>query len=375
MNAPSAKRVLLMITTQAAHTRRVLEGIADYIDHHSQWQNILVNLLDPQRIGRGDVDGIISEVSNAAMAKALLATRVPTITVAGTPIDKGPPAVIVDNRAVGRMAGEHFADLGLRHVGYAPTPGTHYSWQREEGLRICARQRGLKLWRCPDSVIHHPDRLPAWLQDLPNPIGLLAANDQLAQHVLNACHTAELKIPDQVALMGVDNETQFCRLADPPLTSIDHGTRRIGYEAARLLDQWMMSGKRPSQTVLVQPLGVVPRQSTQLLAVQVPQVARALQFIRNHDGEALKTQDVLAQVEISRRTLEIHFQNILGRTIHEEIMRVRMERAKTMLITSDKNILQIATACGFGFPSQFSHAFKREIGMPPQEFRKQYRYQ
>lgn len=370
----STKRVLLMITTRAAHTRRVLEGIADYVEHHAHWQNILINQLDPRRVRRGDVDGIISEASNPAMARALSAARIPTITVAGTPIDRGPPAVIVDNRAVGRMAGEHFINLGLKHIAYVPWPGTHYSWQREEGLRMSLHARGLKLLRCPDLFFDHDKRILEWIKKLPEPLGLLAANDQLARRILDLCGSSGKKIPDQIALMGVDNEKDFCRLADPPLSSIDHGTRRIGYEAAHLLDGWMNTGRRPAQTTLVQPIGVVARQSTNLLAVANPHVVAALEFIRSHAGSALKTEDVLRHVTRSRRALEMHFQKLLGRTIHDEIIRVRMEHAKNLLISSDQSVLQIAGACGFLFPSQFSHAFKREVGMPPQEFRKQYRY-
>lgn len=368
------KRILLMINPAQAHARGVLEGIADYIDHHTRWENLLVADLNPLMLKRRDVDGVISEASNPEMAAALRRVRVPTLTVAGTPVASGPPAVIVDNRAVGRVAGDHMADLGLKHVGYVPTPRAHYSAMREAGLREVAERRRLTFWRCPDEWFGDEKKLVAWLKKLPAPIGILASNDRIALKVSLACRGLGLKIPEQVALTGVDNETEICRLANPPMTSINHGTRRIGYEAARLLDAWITHGVRPAQTVLVQPIGVVPRQSTDLLAIQNPHVVAALRFIREHAGDALKTEDVLEHVTLSRRALELHFQQLLGRTVHEEIMRVRMERAKQLLITSDQNILQIAAACGFAFPSQFSHAFKREIGAAPQDFRKQYRY-
>lgn len=364
-----------MIDPRQAHGRGVLAGIADYIDHHAHWQNFLEPEPDARILQESDVDGILSETDHKGMYAALLATRVPTITVAGMPIEHGPPAVIVDNRAVGRMAVDHLADLGLRDIGFVSCPNTHYSRQREDGVVQRIRHRKLKLWRCPEeAATKNEQALIAWLRSLPNPVGIVAANDRKALAVSRACRLAELHIPEQVALLGVDNEDETCRLADPPLTSIDHGTRRIGYEAAAMLDQWMTTGRRPQKSVLVQPIGVVARPSTDLLATRDPDVGAALRFIRARANVALKVSDVLNHVAVSRRSLELHFQEEIGRTIHEEILRVRIERAKHLLITSDQNILQIGTACGFSYASQFSRAFTRETGKTPLAFRHEFRY-
>ncbi len=373
-NAAARKKIMLMISTQYAHGRGVLAGIADYIDHHTPWQNLLEPELNPKIIAQGNYDGIISEPNSPGMYEALLAVKVPVITVGSLPIEHGPPAVVVDNRAVGRMAGSHLADLGLKNLGFVPRSGTHYSLQREAGLTECATQRKLTVWRCPDETVDDEPALIAWLKKLPFPIGILAANDREALRVSRACRLANLRIPEQVALMGVDNEDESCRLAEPPLTSVDHGTRRIGYEAARMLDQWLTTGNRPEKSLLIQPVGVIPRPSTNLLAISDEDVVAALRFIRAGTSASLKVSDVLKHVAISRRSLEMHFQRLLGRTVHDEIIRVRIERAKHLLITSDWSILQIANACGFAFPSQFSHAFKRETGTQPLAFRHQYRY-
>jgi len=177
-----------------------------------------------------------------------------------------------------------------------------------------------------------------------------------------------------MALLGVDDEVEICRLSNPPLSSIDHGSRRVGYEAARLLDRWMATGKRPAGSVVVTPTGVVLRRSTDLLAVDDSEVAAAIRYIRNHPTGALKVSDVLRRLAVSRRSLEIRFHRVLGRTIHEEITRVRMDRARQLLIGTDWSMPHIADACGYAFASQFSNAFKREMGISPVAFRNQFRY-
>jgi LacI family transcriptional regulator len=200
----------------------------------------------------------------------------------------------------------------------------------------------------------------------------MAATDRIGLDVSRACRLIGRRIPDEVALMGVDNELEICRLVDPPLTSIDHGSRRIGYEAARVLDEWLTTGRRPT-TVTVEPIEVVPRQSTDLLAINEPDVVAALRFIRSRFSDVIKVKDVLRHVAMSRRSLEMHFKTLLGRTIHDEILRVRIEHAKHLLLTSEWSMPYIADECGFALASQFSFVFRRETGETPVAFRKRQR--
>ena len=367
-------RVLLMVGMEHAHGRGILEGIDDYADHHPRWQNQLEVFLRPGPIENGQVDGMIVEPRSTAVRRALLRTSIPAVTVGHTLIPQGPPAVLVDNIAVGRLAADYLADLGLKFLAYVPQYGSPSSLERGEGFAKQCALRQIPCELCDKVTAKDEIHLARWISDLPEPVGILAAHDRKALQVARACLLAGRGIPEQVALLGVDNEIQTCRLATPPLSSIDHGTRRIGYEAAQLLDNWLTERRRPASPVLVQPDGVVSRQSTDLLAMDNPEVVAAIRFIRAHANEPLKAGAVLRHVAVSRRTLEMHFKQALGRSIHEEIMRVRIGRARQLLITSDWSMPMIADACGFHFPSQFSYAFKRETGVAPQQFRRQHRY-
>lgn len=375
-DAPGGKQkhVLLMITTERVHGRSILAGIGDYTAHHAHWLYHLEIAIKPELVAQGGVDGMIVEAWTPDMLQVVRETNVPTITVGRSVDPLGKPAVVVDNVAVGRMAGLHLADLGFKHLAYVHGGPTPWSRDRQEGFVTAATDRRIECHVLPDEVPLDREGLVNWIRSLPEPVGIFAANDQIALNVSHACREAGRRIPEQAALIGVDNESETCRLAHPPLSSIDHGTRRIGYEAAKLLDAWMSTGVRPISTTLIQPVGVIARPSTDLLAIDDPDIVAALRYIRSHTDEAVKVADVLRHVAMSRRTLEMRFRQALGRSIHDEITRVRIERAKQLLITSDWSIVHIGDACGFSFPSQFSYAFRRETGMPPQKFRDQYRF-
>jgi LacI family transcriptional regulator len=367
---PSQRHVLLMIQTDRAHERLMLEGIADYSEHHTHWQVHLEVSPRPEMLLDATFDGMIVEPTGPLYNHLGAAVR-PLISVAHTPDPSGPPSVTVDNQAVGRMAADHLADLGLRNLVYVPPHDAPWARDRGRGFLDACTVRGLNCAVFDNDLTE--SQLIERFKTLPTPIGVLAANDRWALTVSRAARGAGLRIPEQLALISVDNEAETCRLADPPLTSIDHGTRRIGYEAARMLDRWMSTGQRPD-SVLIQPVGVVARPSTDLLAIDDPDVVAALRYIRSHADKPTKVADVLKHVAMSRRSLEMHFSKALGRTIHEEITRVRIDRAKHLLISSDWSIVHISDACGFAFPSQFSYAFRREVGLPPARFRDRFRY-
>lgn len=365
--------MLVMVSTDRAYGRGMLEGIADYVDNHARWQCELQVEIRADLLKQRGYDGMIVEQRYAIM-EDLRRVKKPIIGVAGISDPDGPPAVVMDNHAVGRMGANYFADLGLKHLAYvAASPGP-FAEHRAEGFKAAAEARHLNC-----TVLNRPEYQDdadwaQWIRNLPLPVGIMATNDVMALQVSRACRLAGRRIPDEVALLGVDNDTVTCRLGDPPLSSIDHGTRRVGYEAARLLDQWMLTGRRPGSSVLTHPIGVVPRPSTDLLAVDDADVVTALRYIRENAGKRLKVEQVLQKVAMSRRSLEMHFQKAIGRTIHDEIVRVRIDRAKGMLIGGEWAMPVISEACGFPFPSQFSHAFRRETGLTPSEFRRQYRY-
>ena len=211
-----------------------------------------------------------------------------------------------------------------------------------------------------------------WVNELPKPVGIFACYDNRGQQVLEACRAAGKCVPDDVAVVGVDNDPVRCGLSDPPLSSVIPDTRRVGYQAAELLDA-MMSGRRVKPTpYLIAPLGVVTRKSTDALAIDDADVSAAARFIRDHACEPIGVKHVLRTVPISRRALERRFLGALGRTPHQEILRCRIDKARLLLSTTDLPIKAIAQRVGVGNAEYLSVIFKRIVGSTPASFRRQH---
>jgi LacI family transcriptional regulator len=196
----------------------------------------------------------------------------------------------------------------------------------------------------------------------------MACHDFAGLLLLQACHRARVAVPDEVAVIGVDNDELLCELSDPPLSSIVPDTFRTGYEAARLLDQWML-GKRPAGDIQIDPTGVVTRKSTDALAVADPIVSQAVRFIREHACDGIKVRDVMRQIPLSRAALEIEFKKLLGHTSHEEILRVQFQRVVELLAKSDLTLEKIAERAGFRHAQYLTYSFKQRYGVTPSQYR------
>ena len=211
--------------------------------------------------------------------------------------------------------------------------------------------------------------LAEWIRTLPTPVGLFACNDDRGRQVLEACRLANLHVPEDVAVLGVDNDEVFCDLSDPPLSSVALNAETAGYRAAELLDG-MMSGRiRKRQRILVEAIGVVTRRSTEVVAVSDPDVVAALQYIRREQGRGISVLSVANEVAVSRRSLEKRFRDAIGRTILEEIQLVRLERAKRMLLETTYPISRVAEMSGFGSTGYFIQFFQSRVGETPRKYR------
>jgi LacI family transcriptional regulator len=211
-----------------------------------------------------------------------------------------------------------------------------------------------------------------WLRSLPRPVGVMACYDLRGRQVLDACRRVGLAVPDEVAVVGVDNDELLCSLADPPLSSVQPDARRTGYEAAALLERLMAGAERPrGQAVLVEPLGVVTRRSTDVLAVEDADVSAALRFVRDHACGGIGVKDVLAAVPLSRRVLEARFRKLLGRSPHAEIARVQFDRVRHLLRETRLPLDEVARRAGFRNGEYLSTAFRRQFGVPPSAYRRE----
>ena len=289
------------------------------------------------------------------------------------------PYFATDNAATGRLAAEHFIEQGfarLAYYGIAASRVNSWSPQRAKAFQQRARQSGIPCsiyagrYGAARKWTQLQGELRDWLESLEKPVGVMAANDARARHVLEACRTAGLRVPEDVAVLGVDNDEILCELTVPPLSSIELGARSLGYRAAALLDRLM--GGRPVRRLrrLVEPKGVVVRRSTSILAIADPDVATAVAHIRSHACDPILVGDVLEAVGVARSTLEPRFKTIMGRTIHGEIQRVQIEQVRRLIATTDLPLKQVATMAGFAHVHYMTTMFREHTGWTPAEYRK-----
>ena len=377
----SRPKVALLVETSNTYAREVLSGIRSYLREHEPWSIYLAEhgrgeiLPDWLRTWKGD--GIIARVENERICKAILHTKVPAVDVSFGLENSPFPRVVTDSLATARLAAEHLLERGFTCFGYCGDSRYHWSRLRSDLFAGQIRTAGHKCAVFANPSQRGPagtweselDAIAAWLQELPKPIGIMACYDIRGQQVLEACRRLNIAVPDEVAVIGVHNDELLCELCDPPLSSVIPNARRAGYEAAALLDRMMRGEKIPPQRLLLAPVGVATRQSTDVVALKDPQLSRAVRYIREHACEGIGVEDVLKAVPMSRTLLERRFRQLLARTPHEQILRVKIARAKAMLTTTDLSIALISERTGFEHVEYFSVVFKRMAGETPGRFR------
>jgi LacI family transcriptional regulator len=290
------------------------------------------------------------------------------------------PVVCLDDQAAGVMAAEHLIDCGLVSFGFhGNTSLVPVAMRRCEGFREVLTRHGFS---CEVSGVHdtsphslarlHWPGLIKWLRALPKPVGIMAYDDSAARDLAGACLEADIAVPEQVAIVGVNNDDLACDSSWPPLSSVDAGWGRVGFLAAGLLDRLLRGEtlKPEERLVRLAPLGVVRRQSTDMLAVDEPDIAAALRFIREHACDPCSVEDVLRQVPVGRRWLERQFTQRLGHSPHDQIMHVRMETARRLLQQPELSVEETAFRCGFSAATNFGRAFLQAVGMTPAAYRR-----
>ena len=374
-------KVALLIETSNAYARGLLAGIGDYVLGHGPWSVYLGEQgrgdRPPDWLAKWDGDGIIARVENRRIARALAAVRLPVVDLSAARLLPRAPVVTTDNAAIARLAVQHFTERGFRHFAYCGDARFAWSVARGEAFSLFIRGSGgacavYASERTRAGSDAETDRIARWLRALPKPVAVFACYDARGQRVLDACRRAGLAVPEEVAVLGVDNDALLCALTPPPLSSIVPNTQRTGWEAAALLAVLMKGGKVAPGPHLIPPLGVATRQSTDVLAVDDPPLARALRYIREHACEGIGVGDVLRHSPMARRAFEGRLRALLGRSPHEEIQRVQMNRVKELLGGTALPLAQIAERAGFRHTEYLSVVFKRECGTTPSAFRKEH---
>jgi LacI family transcriptional regulator len=288
------------------------------------------------------------------------------------------PYFFTNNNAIAQLAAKHLLSRGLRHFAYCGYPRNPINGWSEERERTFVLQVASHGFSCPLYHGHHKDShdwaglqraLGEWLISLPKPCGLMAANDNRGRQVLEASRACKLRVPEDVAVIAVDNDELLCGLSSPMLSSIEQGAKRLGYEAASLLEN-LMDGKKLSGTRwVIDPVGVVPRRSTEVLAIDEPHVSQAMTYISQHFAEGIKAADVIKAAALSRSALENRFKAVLGCTIHTAIRQLQLERTRRLIFETNLPLKQIAVNVGFRSVQHMTTLFGKAIGQSPAKYR------
>lgn len=389
--------VLLLIESSRAYGRGCLMGIASYIRTHSPWRVLHLErgLQEsvPDIVLKQRFDGVIARMETDAIANSVKHLNVPTVDLRGMLPPAGGCTFDTDAVACADLAIEHFRSRGFQHVAYCGYPRVDFSDKRRDAFLENAGAKRLNV------SVFQPDVGPearakdghrattvdtlqselageldeellgSWLMELPKPVGIFVCNDMRGRQVLNAVRKTPFRVPDQVAVLGVDDDEVICDLATPPLSSIEPDTFRMGFEGAETLGRLMRGESDLPEKVLIPPIRIATRRSTDILAVDDPDLAAAIQFIRAHGCESIGVKDVLKATNVSRATLERRFREVLQRSPREEIERVKIERVRMLLTESNYSLDHIAGLTGYNTASHLVTSFRRVYDCTPGQFR------
>ena len=378
---PGSRRrsVALLIETSNHYGRQLLLGVRNFMRREGDWA---VHLSEqgrgdrpPRWLRRWEGDGIIARIENRSIEAAVRAKGVPVINLSASGHGADLHTFISDSVEVARRAAEHLLDRGFGSYGYLGDE--RFAWSRSHGEHfhrwVTAAGHPCSIYPAHSSDAGDWDReqrrIGRWLQSLTKPVGIMVNYDIRGQQLLDVCRHLGIRVPDEVAVIGQHNDELLCELCEPPLTSVIPNPQLTGYRAAEMLHQLMLGRRVKARVHRTPPLGVATRPSTDIVAINDPQIVGALKFIREHACEGITVSDVLRHQPMSRTLLERKFRRHLRRTPLEEINRQRLDRAKSLLADTSIPIATIAERCGFSSAEYLSATFKKHSGHCPRDFR------
>lgn len=377
------KRVALLLESDEAFDRGIARGIGDYIRNHTGW----IILMDPmmevsmEGIQHWKPDGIITSIHLPAIKEVSKLKDIPTVGFGSYSEERdghlGFPIVTSDQQAIGRMAAQHFMSNGIRHFAFCGgNEKAPWCAQRREGFVDELSEKGFaceiyepsfkKAVNMPDAV----RSLSKWLASLEKPTGVFVFFDGWARWLLDACVIMHINVPQEISVLGVDNDRWLCELSQPMLSSVDVNVRKAGYTAAEQLDRVMRKEAVRPPVTRIAPAQVIVRDSSNFLNFDDPEVAFALRYIREHACDPISTADVLKVTGMSNSTAYRKFMKALGHSIHSEIQNVQMERIKKLLTSTNMSIGDVSKTAGFENVRYLTQVFREETGLTPTEYRR-----
>lgn len=379
-NDRTPRRVAVLIESSRSYGRALLAGIAAYARRQTDW---LIDF-EPRGLDAGPPrwlkswqgDGVLARVDHPRLAARLRELSVPIVDLRGTVSPDGQPLVAVDNDQLARAAFDHLRATGLKRFGFCGRTDAlpHFSQQRGRAFERLAHEAGFpcELFAAGAGGSADRDDEPAlrkWLATLAKPIGLFCCFDDRASQVAANCRSLKIPVPDDVAIVGVDQDPILCEMAEPPLTSIDPGGYRVGELAAQWLDRMMAGEPMPRGTLLTAPGALIARRSSDLVAVDSPDIARALRMVRERACGGLNVTELALASGVSRSRLERGFSQELGRSPKQEILRVQLELARRLIQETELPLREVAARSGFSNEKYLSDVCLRMLGSRPGQLR------
>jgi LacI family transcriptional regulator len=377
------RSVALLIETSNAYARGLLHGIIEYQRQHDAWSIYLPEkdrgAAPPRWIRSWHGDGLIARIETDEIARVVQQIGIPVVDVSAARKIDSIPWVETDDAKVAELAASHLIERGFRNFAFCGAGNFNWSVWRLEAFVAVLKKHGFECNVFASNKPHsnakswpqEKRRMATWLRSLPRPIGLFASYDIRAGQVLDICRDLDIMVPDEVAVVGVDNDPIICNLAHPSLTSVIPDAVGAGYRAAELLDRLMSGGNPKQEALLLPPLGIATRQSTDSFAVDDADIRKAAKFIRDNALRGITVVDVLKVIPLSRRILERRFKEATGQTPHDAIVSQRLRRVEQLLRETDLSLEAIAVKTGFEHPEYLNVAFRKYFKVPPGRYRKQ----
>ncbi len=383
---PPVHRIALLFHASKIYDREVIAGIGSYVNQtRVAWDLFLEEDFRFRLDGIEDWtgDGIIADFDDPEVCRSLSAMKLPIVAIGGsyeddTQYPAGVAYVATDNRLMVEQAWEHLVESGLTQFACYSLPESPLNRWAQERERVfqrlmqrfeipCCVHRGLATSAPTWNIAER--QLMEWLRSLPKPIGIIAVTDARARQLLQACLMAEIAVPGEVAIVGIDNDTLGQHLTRIPLTSVSQGTHEMGRIAARMLHQMFSGARLQGKRVIVAPSGIQKRESSRRAVPHSPRAMRSLYFIRQYACQGIKTEQVASHMGLSRSSLETCFRRELGRSVHDEIIAYKLSRAQELLDDPLFPATEVAQRAGFGTVQYLHAVFRRELGCTPGEYR------
>jgi len=381
-------KVILLLDFAEEYSKSLLKGISKYSAEHGPWTFCRMPLYYRETVGIKGIldwakdwgaDGIIGQLYNDMDLDLVLDSGMPIIAQDFKERFEVLPNITGDYHKMGMLGADYFLKKGFKHFAFYGFNNIVWSRERAEGFEQRINEHGYKVHyfehrkaRSTDIWHYKSNSLSNWLQKLPKPIALMTCDDNQGLHITEACRQNKIRIPEEIAVLGVDNDVMLCELSDPPLSSIAMDIEKGGYDAARLMEHMISNGNTSHYDIIVEATQVITRQSTDIYATNDEYIASTLRYIHQHIETNLQVDDVVKQVPLSRRSLEKRFLQITGYPIYKYISNLRIEKFTQKLLETDMTVFEIALDMGLSDSKNIARQFRQIKGCNPIAYRKKY---